>query len=96
MILLFVVIAYLLYSIFIIIIFVYSIKIEKIFDIKESDKYSNEIIQLLINAFSNNYYYSLSLIIVLSCIFFLMTIPLIRLFLSYCSCYKKLPDNLLS
>ncbi len=53
------------------------------FDIKESDEYSNEIIQLLINTFSNNYYYSLSLIITFSCIFYLTAIPLIWFFLDF-------------
>ena len=85
----------LIYVISFVIIFIYSIKIEKMFDIKESDEYSNEIIQLLINTFSNNYYYSLSLIIAFSCILLLSAIPLIWLFLNFCSCYTKLSDNLL-
>jgi hypothetical protein len=71
------IIVYLIYGIFDIIIFCYSLKIEKIFDIKESDKYSNEIIQLLIDTFSKNYYYSLSLIIVFGYMVLLTPISLV-------------------
>jgi hypothetical protein len=71
------IIVYLIYGIFYIIIFCYSLKIEKIFDIKESDKYSNEIIQLLIDTFSKNYYYSLSLIIVFGYMLLLTPISLV-------------------
>ena len=89
--------ACLIYEIFYIIIFIYSIKIGKIFDIKESDKFSNEIIQILSNnTSSNNYYYSLSLNIIFSCVFLLTSIALTWLFLPECDCYIKLSDNLLS
>jgi hypothetical protein len=91
------IIVYLIYGIFDIIIFCYSLKIEKIFDIKESDKFSNEIIQILSNnTSSNNYYYSLSLNIIFSCVFLLTSIALTWLFLPECDCYIKLSDNLLS
>ena len=87
----------LIYEIFNIIIFIYSIKIGKIFDIKESDKFSNEIIQILSNnTSSNNYYYSLSLNIIFSSIFLLTAIILTWLFLPKCDCYIKLSDNLLN